>query len=922
MFFLRPSCLNAQDITNLIGYWPANEGDGEVVANVVDSDSNGTLMNGAWSDDGGGHTGLAGDYAFEIMGESSSHVEVPTTDVEFNEITITAWIKGVPAGAWTGIVYSRSAQAIGLDFHNATGNLTYTWNNNSGDTWGFDSGLTVPEDEWTFVGMALRADSNTFFLGTTGPDGTFSMAVNELDHVPQTHDQAPFLFGVDLCCGNGRNFDGFMDDVAIWDVALTEEQMRLLWTGQATPLDVFDNSDPGLVVSGSVDFGRLPFVAGAQELSFPIRNSGASEVLTIEAALTTGGEHFTLTSFPQSLAPGAVENVGVGFDPKGGTGQFLGEIELKTNDPDEEDQVVTVSLAASLVDPSGPAAYFPLDDLTGTTAIIDTTGNGRSGMLENSAGTSNWEEAAVASTGLKIAGGAHVSVPSGLTGLESFTASLWINTAPSEISVLFANGSTVTPGVAVLLAGGDLRWFFDSEDIFGTPGAPILSGTNHHVVVLYDAAGPSVAFYVDGVEVANESVDAVDFSDPADILSFGGIGANPGLGMDAVLDDIQLYDRALSLEEVIRLRDNPGSTLVSTGAVDSDQDGLSDEDEATRGTDPLNPDSDDDGLTDGAEVNTHGTDPMRVDTDGDTLSDGREVGSGTDPLDPNDPAEITAIAYIVPTDTAGNQDFGGALGHDFIVESPIIVRELGVFDDGSDGLTSDLFAELWSRDDNGTPDNVDDDVPGEVLAELVFSSADEGVLVNGSRFKSLAAPLRLEPGAYTIIAHGYGAGESNGNQGSVNLNTSTDNGGAALRFIGGGRWGNEPGEWPTNIDGGPVDRYAAGTFTFTVIREGNPAADSDGDGSPDAEEALAGTDPNDPNDYFHITALSREGDTTTLSWPAKSGISYIIEFSETLNGDWTPVEGGAVAGTGNELSLDFPRSAEQGYYRIRTALNQ
>ncbi|MDP2312892.1 MAG: hypothetical protein Q8P41_08305 [Pseudomonadota bacterium] len=67
--------------------------------------------------------------------------------------------------------------------------------------------------------------------------------------------------------------------------------------------------------------------------------------------------------------------------------------------------------------------------------------------------------------------------------------------------------------------------------------------------------------------------------------------------------------------------------------IDSDDDGLSDEDEAASGTDPLVADSDGDGLDDGDETDL-GTDPLDPDTDDDTLSDGEEVGTyGTDPLD-------------------------------------------------------------------------------------------------------------------------------------------------------------------------------------------------------------------------------------------------------------------------------------------------
>ena len=60
--------------------------------------------------------------------------------------------------------------------------------------------------------------------------------------------------------------------------------------------------------------------------------------------------------------------------------------------------------------------------------------------------------------------------------------------------------------------------------------------------------------------------------------------------------------------------------------LDPDGDGLLTGEEEALGTDPLNPDTDGDGLTDGDEVNTTTTDPVVADTDGD------EVTNGTDPL--------------------------------------------------------------------------------------------------------------------------------------------------------------------------------------------------------------------------------------------------------------------------------------------------
>ena len=66
---------------------------------------------------------------------------------------------------------------------------------------------------------------------------------------------------------------------------------------------------------------------------------------------------------------------------------------------------------------------------------------------------------------------------------------------------------------------------------------------------------------------------------------------------------------------------------------DGDSDGLRDGREVTLGTDPTDPDTDGDGLGDAAEVNEYGTDPTDPDTDDDGLTDGEEVDEyGTDPL--------------------------------------------------------------------------------------------------------------------------------------------------------------------------------------------------------------------------------------------------------------------------------------------------
>jgi len=76
--------------------------------------------------------------------------------------------------------------------------------------------------------------------------------------------------------------------------------------------------------------------------------------------------------------------------------------------------------------------------------------------------------------------------------------------------------------------------------------------------------------------------------------------------------------------------------------IDQDGDGLTDSVETNTGTyisanntgtNPSNPDSDNDGLKDGEEVITYGTNPLLEDTDVDGAPDGDEVTAGTNPKD-------------------------------------------------------------------------------------------------------------------------------------------------------------------------------------------------------------------------------------------------------------------------------------------------
>lgn len=126
-------------------------------------------------------------------------------------------------------------------------------------------------------------------------------------------------------------------------------------------------------------------------------------------------------------------------------------------------------------------------------------------------------------------------------------------------------------------------------------------------------------------------------------------------------------------------------------SIDSDQDFLTDEQEAIEGTDPHNPDSDGDKLLDGEEyLAAYGykTNPMNVDTDGDTVSDYDEIFIfNSNPLVPDFDGTVTDEINIIPKDTLSrlgqweedgdkiySQERRGAVEYEFTVVTPGFYR--------------------------------------------------------------------------------------------------------------------------------------------------------------------------------------------------------------------------------------------------------
>jgi len=182
---------------------------------------------------------------------------------------------------------------------------------------------------------------------------------------------------------------------------------------------------------------------------------------------------------------------------------------------------------------------------------------------------------------------------------------------------------------------------------------------------------------------------------------------------------------------------------------DSDQDELSDWDEVSSfRTDPMNTDTDTDGITDKLEIATYKTDPLSADSDGDKLGDYEELHRyGTDPLQADsDDDELDDYAELMTyatnpliVDTDGDSLWDGQEVWQYKTDPAKIDTDDGSVDD---------FAEV--RRGSDPLDGSDDIIPRDkpiVLEGIFFEYKSTQVDTAASQvLKQVAASLREHAG--------------------------------------------------------------------------------------------------------------------------------------------------------------------------------
>jgi hypothetical protein len=183
-------------------------GSGTAWTDLSGNGRNGTLTNGPTysSADGG-----------SIVFDGTDDFVQCSGSVTATAATFVSWIRrNGTQGQYDGILFSRGTNVTGMNFQ-VSNQLGYHWNN-AVNTYGWQSGLTIPDLTWCMVAVSVTSTAATAYLCQSSG---ITSAINTVSHTSTTLD--------DIKIGQedfgGRFFNGNIAIAQLYNTALSAEQV-------------------------------------------------------------------------------------------------------------------------------------------------------------------------------------------------------------------------------------------------------------------------------------------------------------------------------------------------------------------------------------------------------------------------------------------------------------------------------------------------------------------------------------------------------------------------------------------------------------------------------------------------------------------------------------------------------------------------
>ncbi|MCH1500006.1 MAG: hypothetical protein L7U83_13170, partial [Akkermansiaceae bacterium] len=672
---------HAQVQNGLLNYWAldgsATDGATAVIGATGESQDNGNI-NGTITFTGAEAEGLGAGFGQvgNFPGGQGNNITVPdptagTDDIDRSgaDLSISIWIKASQwTEGWQGIIAHGEQSDYRVARKGSDDPVLLSYAGGTGDI------STV-----TSYGFSPEGDSKWHHIVATSQNGVATQLF--VNGVLEATGGAPSIRASNannnvLCIGcnpdNGREFIGLIDDVAMWDRALTADEVTEIYNQgiAGNPLSSFfpsaDDIDNdglpdaweeiyGLSVSdnGSTDINNGPDgdpdndgLTNLAELDLNTRpnNSDSDEDGLLDGVESNSGTFVDANDTGTNPLNSDSDNDGLSDGVETNTGTLVDGTDTGTNptladtdgdggpDSEEVEKGSDPNDANSVPGLADPILYYGFNGKNessienfGTLQTAGTVAGGVSYVDSKDPsfgsafyGNRNTDNDAYIQTGFS---GTELALGPG----SVYTAMAWIKWDGSGGNVdHMVFGQEDGAGNAQMLHHGirddspaNVHYGGWGNDLNDAGTVPIDEWT--HVAWQFDGADKVV--YVNGVETARGGGSTMaGHALPVIIGGHGRDAADPaGQSFNGAIDEVKIFDEALTAGEI-------EASMIPLGFDDPDDDGLSTEQETTiYFTDPNNPDSDGDGLNDGTEVR-NGLDPNDAGgangPDGDLDSDG------------------------------------------------------------------------------------------------------------------------------------------------------------------------------------------------------------------------------------------------------------------------------------------------------------
>ncbi|MFK7801605.1 MAG: LamG-like jellyroll fold domain-containing protein, partial [Anaerolineae bacterium] len=266
---------------NLIAHWQFEEGSGTTVGDTSANSYDGTISGAAWSTQVNGATGSTRSLEFD---GANDYIDSLDFDIN-NDFTVSAWIN--PDDMTNRAVISKHTSGGGnLLIVGFYGGYHVNLRNQ-----GYASG--TPQSGWQHIAVTgEEIDTGTHL--TFYRDGLKLWEFNSEAKVGEFNGGKGWTIGQDWDSENRTDFfDGNIDDVRIYDGALTQAEVESLAADFATSCNVAD--EPALITAAAnTSCDIIEMAAGTYDIANITPNHnvvirGASEATTIIDVDTSGG---------------------------------------------------------------------------------------------------------------------------------------------------------------------------------------------------------------------------------------------------------------------------------------------------------------------------------------------------------------------------------------------------------------------------------------------------------------------------------------------------------------------------------------------------------------------------------------------------------------------------------------------------------